>query len=82
MRSPLATNMLLMLVVATQIGSTAFRTLYADPVNLAIVHESQLETAREYRAAVEIHEQNWQYMLDRFFVVRCNSDQATQGDAE
>ena len=82
MRSTLTTNILLTLIALILSGSIAFTIVYAIPVYLAIVHQSSVEVAREYRAAEEIHAQNWMMMVDRVFVVRGNTEQATQGAAE
>jgi len=80
MRSALTTNALLLIIAVILTGSIAFTTLYAIPVYLSIAHEANVEMAREYRAAEEVHAQQWQYMLDKFFVLRCNTDHADNGD--
>lgn len=80
MRSTITTNVLLLSILAFIVGSVLFFTMYAVPVYITIVHEANVEMAREYRAAEEVHAQQWQYMLDKFFVLRCNTDQAETGE--
>ena len=82
MRSLFATNLLLCLIAVILSGSIAFALIYAAPVYIAIIHESQVETAREYKAAAENYCQTTEYIVSELFVPVCSSDQATKGGAE
>jgi hypothetical protein len=79
MRSTLTTNLLLLLIAVILSGSIAVFHVVILPLHNAICYEANLELAREYRAAEQTHAQQWESHIDKFFVLRCNTDQGQVG---
>ena len=79
-----ATSTLILLLIAVEIvASVLFLIGFVLPACIAeinrgylAVSEQNIEASKQYRLAQYEHRLQWESHIDKFFVLRCNTDQA------
>jgi len=65
-------NLILLSLLIAIVASVLFIVGYIVPAGIAEINHGYLQVAQEHRETEYQHQLQWESLLDRFFVLRCN----------